>query len=155
MGSVGVEFEVPAAFGSGWAGELTTARMRSILENFTSDPLRITDEMIELRLQTASRSEYKARQARLFPGAREERVKALITPESEIAAINKHVMLIHGRADKIVPVETSWRLHGLIRRSDLHVFGDCGHWSHIDRAREFNEIILKFFALENRLGESA
>ena len=34
----------------------------------------------------------------------------------------------------------------LIERSELHVFGRCGHWTQIERAAEFNALLVRFLA---------
>jgi pimeloyl-ACP methyl ester carboxylesterase len=146
MGSVGVPFQVPAAFGSGWSEELTADSMRSVAQCFTFDPSQISEEMVHIRLLTANRPEQKRRQQRLFPGAREERVMALVTPDSALAGLRNPVLIMHGRDDLIVPLDTSMRLHSLIVHSDLHVFSRCGHWSHLDRADDFNALTIRFFS---------
>jgi pimeloyl-ACP methyl ester carboxylesterase len=145
MGSVGVPFQIPPAFGSGWNEELTADSMRSVVQRFTYDPSLISDEMVHIRLLTASRPEQKQRQLRLFPGAREERVMALVTPDDEIAGLRNQVLIMHGRNDSIVPLDTSMRLSRLIADADLHVFSRCGHWSHLDRADDFNAMTIRFF----------
>ncbi len=145
MGSAGVEFSVKPIFGAGYSVELTHDVMRSQMQNFTFDPARITDDMVSLRLQTALRPLNKARQSRLFTGPREERVTAMTTPTDAIAAIDKRFLIVHGRNDAIVPVQTSETLHALVKRSDLHVFAECGHWSQIDRAADFNAMATRFF----------
>jgi len=146
MGSAGVEFSVKPIFGAGFTMELTPEVMSTLLRNFTYDPARIIDDMITLRLDTALRPVNKARQSKLFPGHREERVTALVTPSESIAAIDKPVLIVHGRNDIIVPVDTSQALHALIQRSDLHIFAECGHWSQIDRADDFNAMATRFFS---------
>jgi pimeloyl-ACP methyl ester carboxylesterase len=146
MGSAGIPFQVPPAFGSGWSEELTADSMRSVVQRFTYDPSRISEEMVQVRLLTASRPEQKRRQLRLFPGAREERVMALVTPDDALEGLRNQVLILHGRNDLIVPLDTSMRLHRLIADSDLHVFSRCGHWSHLDRADDFNAMTIRFFS---------
>ena len=145
MGSAGVQFTVKPIFGAGYSVELTHDVMASQLRNFTFNPASITDDMIALRLKTALRPQNKERQSKLFPGPREERVTAMCTPEDSIAALENRVLIVHGRNDIIVPVETSQKLHELIPRSDLHIFADCGHWSQLDRAGDFNAMAMRFF----------
>ena len=38
------------------------------------------------------------------------------------------------------------RLHHLIERSQLHVFGACGHWTQIEHAAAFNRLVASFLA---------
>jgi 2-hydroxymuconate-semialdehyde hydrolase len=37
------------------------------------------------------------------------------------------------------------RLHDLIPKSQLHVFGQCGHWTQIEHSARFNQLLLNFF----------
>ena len=53
-------------------------------------------------------------------------------------------MLVHGRDDRVIPLDTSLRLLELIPRAQLHVFGQCGHWTQIERTREFNAMVAGF-----------
>lgn len=145
MGSIGTEFTAPAAFNAGHGYEPTVERMRTLLKNFTFFPDSITDEAVQLRYQTSTRAGYQSTFEKLFPGSREQKMKAMITPDEQIKAIANEVLLIHGREDRVVPVETSERLFKLIPKSELHLFGQCGHWSHIDRAAHFNQLVLDFY----------
>jgi pimeloyl-ACP methyl ester carboxylesterase len=38
-------------------------------------------------------------------------------------------------------------LHELIPRSQLHVFGQCGHWTQIERGNEFVDLLPRFLPL--------
>ena len=53
--------------------------------------------------------------------------------------------MIHGRDDQIVPLSNSFKLHALLERSDLHVFGQCGHWTQIERKDQFAKLVMDFF----------
>lgn len=152
MGSVGVRFEMPKGFNAGVGFEGRHDQMRTLLENFTIDPGSITDEMIDLRYNTSVRPGYGDVFKKLFPGPREQKMNALLSPEEDIASIRNNVLLIHGREDRVVPVDTSLRLSSLIPGSELHVFSGCGHWSHRDKADRFNRIVSDFF---NTPGTSA
>ncbi|WP_044476490.1 alpha/beta fold hydrolase, partial [Rhodococcus aetherivorans] len=67
-------------------------------------------------------------------GITEEQVRSIRTPS----------LLIHGREDKVVPPEVSWTMLHLLQDADLHVFARCGHWTQIERAAEFNELVADF-----------
>jgi 2-hydroxymuconate-semialdehyde hydrolase len=45
-----------------------------------------------------------------------------------------------------VPLSYSLKLHQLLLHSDLHVFGECGHWTQIERKDQFVKLVLDFFA---------
>jgi pimeloyl-ACP methyl ester carboxylesterase len=53
---------------------------------------------------------------------------------------------VHGRDDQVIPVDNSIRLLHLIDHSQLHVFGRCGHWTQIEWADAFNDLLLEFLA---------
>jgi len=53
-------------------------------------------------------------------------------------------LIIHGREDKVIPVQTSLRLMELIDNGDLAVYSHCGHWSMIERNRDFNRAVHEF-----------
>jgi len=53
--------------------------------------------------------------------------------------------VIHGRDDRIVPLSNSLKLHSLIQKSDLHVFGECGHWTQIEKKDQFAKLVMDFF----------
>ena len=147
MGSAGVDFVPPPVFGIDLSKGLTGEVMLQIVRMFTYHPDQVTDEMVQLRLQTALRPGAMARQARLFPGeARISRVTSLITPAQLVATIERPTLLVHGRDDRIVPPATSFRLHELIAGSDLHIFSRCGHWSQVDRFDEFNALATSFLS---------
>ncbi|HEV7862444.1 MAG TPA: 2-hydroxy-6-oxo-2,4-heptadienoate hydrolase, partial [Acidimicrobiia bacterium] len=81
---------------------------------------------------------------------RQRWVEALATPEERIAAIPHEALLVHGRDDRVIPLENSSRLLGLIERSELHAFGRCGHWTQIERAAEFNDLLVRFLTAPTR-----
>lgn len=146
MGSVGTRFTIPPAFNAGHGYEPAIERMRTLLKNFTFFPDSITDEAVQLRYETSIRPGYQSTFEKLFPGSREQKMIAMVTPDEQIAAINNQVLLIHGREDYVVPMETSERLFKLIPRSELHLFGQCGHWSHLDQAARFNQLVVNFYS---------
>jgi len=44
---------------------------------------------------------------------------------------------MHGREDRIIPLEVAVRTHRHLANSQLHVFGQCGHWVQLEREDEF------------------
>jgi len=67
------------------------------------------------------------------------------SPNLDKTKIDKDILIIHGRDDKVIPFENSVRLHHLIPKSQLHSFGECGHWSQIEHNTRFNKLLLNFF----------
>jgi pimeloyl-ACP methyl ester carboxylesterase len=82
----------------------------------------------------------------MFPAPRQRWVDALATPEAVIADLPQRTLIVHGRDDKVIPLENAYRLLGLIDDSQLHVFGRCGHWTQIEHAQEFTALVGDFLA---------
>jgi pimeloyl-ACP methyl ester carboxylesterase len=53
-------------------------------------------------------------------------------------------LILHGEADKYVPVSWARRAHTLIEDSELQIFPRCGHWLTLERPEEFNRAVLEF-----------
>jgi pimeloyl-ACP methyl ester carboxylesterase len=48
----------------------------------------------------------------------------------------------------VIPLANSYRLLELIPKAQLHVFGQCGHWTQIEFATAFNDLLLGFLTAE-------
>ena len=46
-------------------------------------------------------------------------------------------LLVHGRDDKVIPLQTTLTLLDWIEDSQAHIFGRCGHWTQIEHTDEF------------------
>ncbi|WP_218601762.1 alpha/beta fold hydrolase [Pseudonocardia abyssalis] len=44
----------------------------------------------------------------------------------------------------VVQREASWTMSRLLPDADLHVFARCGHWTRIERAAEFTDLVARF-----------
>ena len=66
-------------------------------------------------------------------------------PEKEIRALPHRTLIVHGREDKVIPLQTSYELLQLLDNADLAVFSHCGHWSMIERTADFNRQVRDFF----------
>ncbi|MFI0527434.1 MAG: alpha/beta fold hydrolase, partial [Ilumatobacteraceae bacterium] len=62
----------------------------------------------------------------------------------QIAALPHETLIIHGRDDRVIPLDNAWQLLQIINRAQLHVFGRCGHWTQIEHAKAFNNLLLGF-----------
>ena len=55
-------------------------------------------------------------------------------------------LIFWGADDRVIPVRHAYRAARSIPHSDLHVFGNCGHWPHMERADDFNKLTLEFLS---------
>ncbi len=144
MGSVGVSFPITEGLDRVWGYEPSIENMRSILDLFAFDRGLVNDELAQLRFRASVEPGMQEAFSAMFPKPRQRWVEDMTTPEERIAALPHDTLIIHGRDDRIIPVDNALRLLQLIERSQLHVFGRCGHWTQIEHATEFNQLLLRF-----------
>ncbi|WP_096701121.1 alpha/beta hydrolase [Magnetospirillum sp. 15-1] len=144
MGSAGVEFTLTSALDAVWGYEPSEESMAHLMNLFAYDKSLLSPELIQSRYKASIRPGYQESYRLLFPGPRQRHVSRLATPEEAIARIDKRVLLLHGRDDVVVPPTTSHRLVQLIPRSELHLFGQCGHWVQVEKCGPFCELVTRF-----------
>ena len=58
------------------------------------------------------------------------------TPE-QLAAIAQETLVIHGREDRFLPVQAGYYFAEHIRKAQLHVVPNTGHWAQLEQAERF------------------
>lgn len=144
MGSAGTVFPITPALEAAWGFEPSPENMRKLIESFVYDRSFVTDALVQSRHEASIRPGFQEAYSNLFPAPRQRHIERLATPEERIRAIPHEVLVIHGREDRILPLESSLALHRLIARSELHVFGQCGHWTQIEKKDRFNRLVEQF-----------
>ncbi|MCH8206412.1 MAG: alpha/beta fold hydrolase [Chloroflexi bacterium] len=56
------------------------------------------------------------------------------------------MMLVWGAQDRIIPVSHAYRAQQVAPQARLHVFDQCGHWPHMEKASAFNSAVLEFLS---------
>lgn len=146
MGAAGVDFVMTPNLEAVWAYQPSLENMREIVKSFAYDTSFITEDLIRSRYEASMRPGYHESYARIFAEPRQRVVQTLVTPEADVRRITQRALVVHGRDDTIVPLSNSYKLHSLIQKSDLHVFGECGHWTQIEKKDQFAKLVLDFFA---------
>jgi pimeloyl-ACP methyl ester carboxylesterase len=119
--------------------------MRSmLLDCFAVDPSIITDDLVRTRYEASMQPGMFETYTEMFSD-RHAGSQLGIT-EEQVRAIPTRTLLVHGREDKVVPVEVSWNMVRLLPDADLSVFAHCGHWTQIERADDFNRVVSAFLA---------
>jgi pimeloyl-ACP methyl ester carboxylesterase len=146
MGTPGVGMTPTEGLAALRAYEPSHDAMRELLRNyFAVDPTMITDELVAIRYEASiADGAYEAYRAMFFD-PRHAGSQLGIT-ESEVRAIATPTLLIHGREDRVVPLQVSITMLGLLPNADLHVFSACGHWTQIERAEEFSALVADYLA---------
>lgn len=146
MGSVGVPFEITPGLDAVWGYEPSVANMRRLVDLFAHDRRLATDELAQLRYEASIRPGFHESFSAMFPAPRQRWVDAMCSPEAAIRALPHETLVLHGREDRIIPLANSLTLASWIPRSQLHVFGHCGHWTQIEHAARFNRLVNDFLA---------
>jgi pimeloyl-ACP methyl ester carboxylesterase len=143
MGAPGVGMTITEGLRALRAYQPSEENMRTmLLDCFAVDPSIITDDLVRTRYE-----------ASVAPGAFEAYTamfsdqhagSQLGITEEQAGAIDTRTLLLHGRQDKVVPVEVAWNMVRLLGNADLAVFARCGHWTQIERAGDFNEVVGQF-----------
>ena len=146
MGSMGVPFPITEGLERVWGYEPSFENMRKVLDVFAYSRDLVNDELAEVRYRGSIQPGFQESFAAMFPAPRQRWVEAMCTPEDEIRRLPHRTLIVHGREDQVIPVQTSLRLMELIDNADLSVFSHCGHWSMIERTEDFNRNVSEFFS---------
>jgi 2-hydroxymuconate-semialdehyde hydrolase len=144
MGSVGVPFPITRGLDAVWGYQPSLANMRSLLDIFAHSRALVTDELARLRYEASVRPGFQESFAAMFPAPRQRWVDAMTSPEAAIRALPHETLIVHGREDKVIPLSNSLTLNQWIPHSQLHVFGHCGHWTQIEHAARFTQLVSNF-----------
>ncbi len=118
-----------------------------MLRNVFHDPRFATTELVD--------ELYRSRQMR---GAKEAVVRVIRRTVNLFGVRDEYVltnrlkslpmptMLVWGAQDRIFPVSQAYTALASSPRTVLHVFDDCGHWPHMEKAEAFNTAIVDFLA---------
>lgn len=146
MGAMGVGFELTAGLDEAWGYTPSLENMKNLLNTFAFSRELVSDELAQLRYEASIRAGFQESFSSMFPAPRQGSIKAMSSDENDIMNIKNEVLIIHGREDKVIPLENAYKLHKIIQKSQLHTFGECGHWTQIEHKDRFNNLLLNFFS---------
>jgi len=145
MGSMGVPFPITEGLERVWGYEASFENMRRVLDVFAYSRELVNDELAKVRYEGSIEPGFQEAFSSMFPAPRQRWVEAMTTPDEEIRKLPHRALIVHGREDQVIPVQTSLRLMELLDNGDLAVFSHCGHWSMIERTADFNRLVRDFF----------
>lgn len=125
--------------------QITPEGIRKALEDFVVDHSLVSEQLVQERFRAASRPGAGERFSRVI-AARDVDRSSLPLDLNALAELDVPVLLIHGREDSVIPLSRTLELGAVLPRADIHVFSNCGHWSQVEKAREFNGVVSQFLA---------
>jgi 2-hydroxymuconate-semialdehyde hydrolase len=149
MGSAGTKFQLTDGLDAVWGYKGTLEHMKELVGLFAFNKNLVSDDLAKLRYEASIRPGFQEAFSAMFPAPRQRWVDALASDEEKIKTLAHETLIVHGRDDAIIPLQASLRLHDLIPKSQLHVFGQCGHWTQIEHSARFNQLLLNFFLEAN------
>lgn len=115
-------------------------RMKQLFRGMAFDSREIPEATVQERYEAAIDPDAQAYSIRLFKSWHK------LGPEhwKHLAGITHQTLLIWGREDRIVPLDSSLHMLHQMPNARLVVFPQCGHWVQIEAARDFENQIMTF-----------
>lgn len=117
-------------------------KLRDFINMLVFDPTQITDELFKERYEAATQPEIVANPPLKWQG--KPPLEDLW--RERIDQLPHEVLLIHGREDRVVPMDSAFLMLKQIPNARLHVVPRCGHWVQWEAAAEFNYLTDNFCA---------
>lgn len=117
-------------------------KMRDYLEQLVHDHRLITDEVLQERYEASVEPEFMAK-------APEGRTARRHTPDDlwkRLDEVGARTLIVWGRENRAQSYENAVFMLSRIRRSQLHVFGECGLWVPYEKRAEFDALVTAFLS---------
>lgn len=139
MGTPAGEFEQTGGLADSYNFEPTLENMEAMMQRFPYDPAIVTREMVEARFAVAKVNSGMDTIRKLQPKPSEGDKPRIVRgmPLEQLDAITVPALILHGREDRVIPLDVAVRMHRHLAKSELHVFGQCGHWVQLEREDRF------------------
>lgn len=144
MGAAGIEFEVTPGLAQVWGYQPSLQAMGDLMRIFAYNQDLVSEDIVKSRYEASIREGYQETYQMLFTEPCQEKLDGLCVPEEEISQVPHHVLIVHGREDAIVPVECAIKANRLLQHSELHIYGECGHWTQVEKAPKFSKLVRNF-----------
>ena len=126
MGSMGVSFPLTYGLDQVWGYQPSVEHMEELLEIFTYDHSFSTKELVKTRYESSIQPGFQESFSSMFPAPRQKGVEGMAGNQHYIKDIEHDTLIIHGREDRVIPLQNSLELIQLIPNAQLHVIGKCG-----------------------------
>jgi len=151
MGPIGTPHKITPALDRLWGfyDDPSVGMFRNILRWFVYDDAFLADRLDSIartRFEAAMNPDVQRSFQAMFPAPRQTAIDDLVVSELALRRMDHPTLLVHGRDDHIVPMETSLHLLKHLPRAQLHVYGQCSHWIQVEYAKSFNQLLAQFFS---------
>lgn len=124
----------------------TLDNLRAMMDIFVYDSSSLTDELLQQRL-----ANILARQDHLDNFVKSLDLNPRQFPDfgASLTTISAPTLIMWGRDDRFVPMDSALRLLAHIPHAELHLFNRCGHWVQWEHKERFNALVLDFLAAKS------
>ncbi len=120
----------------------TIEKLRRFINIMVYDDSFVTEELLDERLAAATRPEIMADPPIKLRG----KFPAEELWRERLDQLPHETLVIWGREDRVVPLDSGFMLMKQIPKARLFVFPQCGHWVQMEKADEFNALVLEFLS---------
>jgi pimeloyl-ACP methyl ester carboxylesterase len=116
------------------------ARLKQVFRSFVyrDESIPDLDQIVAQRFALATRPEaIEAYEAMMGEGP-------IPLPPTLLGRIEQPILILHGRFDRIVPLESSIWLLQHLKHAELKVYDRCGHWVQLERWESMRDDIRAF-----------
>lgn len=118
---------------------------RRLVEVMVFDASFVTDELTQQRSRTAlAQKEHLGNWLKWPMGHPQGPYGGVESLLSKLSRSKTPTLMIHGRDDRTVPIETTLRTAAVIPNARSVIFNRCGHWAQVEHKEEFNRTLLSF-----------
>ena len=121
--------------------EPTIENLKKMMSIFVYDTSALTEELYQARLDNMMQRKDHLDN---FVKSLAANPKQFNDYGPSLAEVTAHTLVIWGRDDRFVPLDTALRLVWGMPNAQLHVFSRCGHWAQWEHADKFNRMVLDF-----------
>ncbi|TYB44179.1 alpha/beta fold hydrolase [Actinomadura chibensis] len=115
--------------------------LKGLLSEFVYDlapMLDTVDRVVAERMSYVNRDDVRrSHEASFDPNG----TRRFFTRE-ELATITHDVLCVHGRDDRIIPLEASRYFADSLPRANLYEIAQCGHWTQLEHPEKFETLLL-------------
>lgn len=123
--------------------EPTIENLKRMMNVFVYDTSALTEDLFQARLNNML-----SRRDHLENFVKSAQANPTQFPDvgHRLGEVAAETLIIWGRDDRFVPLDTGLRLVAGLQKADLHVFSRCGHWAQWEHADKFNRMVIEFLA---------
>lgn len=151
MGSAGIETGVIEPLKALTEYDFSVPGMRRIISSLANPDFEIEEDLVDYRYEMSIDPGVRKGYSAFMSWIQSE--GGLHRPEEFLARLKHPTLVIHGKLDAVVPIESAYRLLSLIENSYGSIIPHCGHWAMIEYPELFARLTTQFLEDPETVGK--